>query len=237
MICSEVTSAGKWPPDHSHVQKHHRMICVWSPTFPPTPLPFAISDKTKQGQRRGEKGTFAQKAACCSDWNKLFKLLTYTPRLLGTDQVFLAGCAHTLGLGRRTTVKYLVLLLKSKASSVSAVACVCLMDASWRTVMYAGTKEVPGPSRALGSQIYLHTKSCRAWEGKPVQTTGPHPSLTALLNELAAAQRIPQPIHTGLSGLSGTEPNLLNEGQRSSVTQQQCFLSLPGLTRFVPCWV
>lgn len=108
---------------------------------------------------------------------------------------------------------------------------------SFHSVRVMGCTHCPGDSwvpRALWLQIYRYTKSCRAWEGEPVQTTGPHPSLTALFNELAAAQRIPQPVRTGLSGLSGKEPKPLNWGQRSSETPLQCFLWLQELTRFVP---
>lgn len=90
-----------------------------------------------------------------------------------------------------------------------------------------------GPTGTVIADLSVH-KELRAWEGEPVQTTGPHPSLTALFNELAADQRIPQPVRTGLSGLSGKEPKPLNWGQRSSETPLQCFLWLQELTRFVP---
>lgn len=78
-------------------------------------------------------------------------------------------------------MKYRVLLLESKASSVSAAACFCLKDSdvcctkeqsdrdqfsvSTHTMTDThcpGESRVPGPSRALGLDIYQYTKSCRA---------------------------------------------------------------------------
>lgn len=151
-------------------------------------------------------------------------------------------CAHTVGLGRRTTMKYVVLLLISKASNESAAAHVCLgsfiikdswvfctKGNRWLWPALTHTHRILGLQRSIGTQ-----RAAGPEKSKPVQTTSLHPYLTILFNELSEAQCIPQLICTGPSVPSGTEPKSLNRGQRSPERPQQCFLSLRELTWVVP---
>lgn len=130
---------------------------------------------------------------------------------------------HTLGLGRKTI--YLVFQLKCICGRLGVhvrgidVLCTRGKRLQWpfvqcfRTHTLSWWTQCPSGG-SIGTQ--------RAWEGELVQTTDLHPSLTVLFNELTAAQHIPPPICTGLSGLSGTGPGLLNRGQRSPEAMIQC---------------
>lgn len=55
--------------------EYHGMICVWSAAFLPPSCSCRSAPVPKQSKGRkaekGKKGTFAQKASCCWNWNKL----------------------------------------------------------------------------------------------------------------------------------------------------------------------
>lgn len=115
---------------------------------------------------------------------------------------------------------------------------------SWRQQLFlAGTYE-----RTKGGQVMRRPASAN---NRPSTLTR---SFAAPLNEAAAAQQIPQPVCRGMSGLIGTQPIRLNEGQQSSGAPLplhptlpaplfQCFLKplalaekrkIPGLWGFEP---
>lgn len=224
-------SAGKWPPDHSHVQSTTGWFV--SDLWPSLPLLFplhqALSPKQSKGVGEEKKELLLRMLHTAetrtSYLNCWLVLQGYWVHIRPFSQI----CSY-VGPWRWTTMKYLVLLLKSNAVCLRQPVYVCLMHTARNVCMLhqrmttisftvsthshdglSWRREcVSGPSSALGSRIYGHTKHYRAWEGKPVQTTGLHPSLTALFNELAAARRIPPPICTGPSGSSGSEPYPLN---------------------------
>lgn len=196
-----------------------------------------------------EGGTFASKAACWWNWNEyLFKLLSYTPRLQGAAQAFYSQlCSHLRPWKqKKSEISVLSFCCSSQSPPVclsAAAAGVCLMAAKWGRGdqflqhIHTQTDTHSCAQRTQGPELALYTKSCRAWEVEPVQTTGLHPFTHSLHCLMSSPQpgRIPQPrtLQDPVARLARSQSRF-NSGHRSPATPQQCFLPLPELTRLHP---